>query len=456
MCFSTVRGESCSRAAISLLEMPSATSRSTSACRSVMPSLDQRLGCGCSSSWRQRSASGSIPWPGERVGRGLQPLPRLAPAVSQRRLGGAKPGQVGPYWVVPQFAIRGDGQFGGLVLIPGAPGEDRVGVAEDSSVDPVDGQADPPRAADRGRRICVAVRGQQQRPYRAVWRWALLGQGVEDGDAAAEALQSARPVVVEQRQHPVRAGQRAAFDFWIAGFGGMGEREKAIHARAVTAQCLYLGEEEQPDGARLGQPEPGTGGQRGLGVMFGLAELEAEHRDGGELQVDDRAGTGRAQLIGDTPSLGEAVGAGVVEHVDGAELMQGTQPPHGQPCRIRGRQGLLEGLPGSIQIFPSQDAAEQFERMAADLRTRLRRGQGALGEGASPVDVVVGEGDLGAQDGRLGGEAGLRIGREQVAGDAELPPRGRPPGPVHRRVGQLQMHRRPGRRPSRDLAAAGR
>ena len=93
-----------------------------------------------------------------------------------------------------------------------------------------------------------------------------------------QALESARPVVVEQRQHPVRAGQRAAFDFRIAGLGGMGEREEAIHAHAVTAQCLYLGEEKQPDGMRLGQPEPGADGYRGLGVMFGLAELVAEHR----------------------------------------------------------------------------------------------------------------------------------------------------------------------------------
>ena len=174
---------------------------------------------------------------------------------------------------------------------------------------------------------------------------------------------------------------------------------------------------------------------RGLGVMFCLAELVAEHRDGGELQVNNRAGTGSAQLIGDTPSLGEAVGAGVVKHVNGAELMQGTQPPYGQPCRICGRQGLLEGVPGSIQILSPQDAAEQFECMAADLRTRLRRGQGALGEGASPVDVVVGECDLGVQDGCLGGEAGLRIGREQVTGDSELPPCGSPPGSIHRRVG---------------------
>jgi hypothetical protein len=104
----------------------------------------------------------------------------------------------------------------------------------------------------------------------------------------------------------------------------MGECEKAIHARVIAAQRVYLSEEEQPDGMGLGQPEPGAGGHCGLGVTFGFAELVAEHRDGGELQIDDRAGAGGAQLIGDTPSLGEAVGAGGVEHVDGAELVQGT------------------------------------------------------------------------------------------------------------------------------------
>ena len=162
MCFSTVRGDRCSRAAISLLEMPSATSRSTSACRSVMPILDQRLGGGCSmfqepaAPQRQRLD----PVPGEHAGRFLQPLLRLAPAVCQRWLGGAEPGQVGPDRVLPQLPVRGEGQFGGLMVVPGAAGEDRVGVAEDSPVDPVDGQAGPPGADNRGRQVAVAVRGQ--------------------------------------------------------------------------------------------------------------------------------------------------------------------------------------------------------------------------------------------------------------------------------------------------------
>ena len=101
------------------------------------------------------------PVPGERACRDLQPLPRLAPAVCQRRLfGGVEPGQVGPDRVVAQVTVGGKGQFGGLVPVPGAAGEDRVGVAEDPPVDPVGGQAGPPGVANRGRRVGVAVRGQ--------------------------------------------------------------------------------------------------------------------------------------------------------------------------------------------------------------------------------------------------------------------------------------------------------
>ena len=49
-CFSTVRGETWSRAAISLFARPSATSTSTSASRAVTPSAVQRLGGGPPSS----------------------------------------------------------------------------------------------------------------------------------------------------------------------------------------------------------------------------------------------------------------------------------------------------------------------------------------------------------------------------------------------------------------------
>jgi hypothetical protein len=69
---------------------------------------------------------------------------------------------------------------------------------------------------------------------------------------------------------------------------------------------------------------------------------------------------------------------------------------------------------------------------------------GRLREGASLVDVVAGECDLGVQGGRLGGEAGVRDDREQVACDCELPRGVGPPGCIYRRVGQLQMHRRLG------------
>ena len=102
------------------------------------------------------------------------------------------------------------------------------------------------------------------------------------------------------------------------------------------------------------------------------------------------------------------------------------------------------------RIRPSSSSAWQ-----RTWRTCLRRGQGALGEGASLVDVAVGERDLGVQGGRLGGEAGLRIGREQVAGDCELPPGGGPPGCHPPPRGPASGAPPPGRRLRRHLAAAG-
>ena len=179
-------------------------------------------------------------------------------------------------------------------------------------------------------------------------------------------------------------------------------------------------------------------------MAIGLVQLEAEHGRGGELQVDDRAGAGRAEFGGDAPRLRQAAGARVVEHVDRAELVQRPQPPHGQPGRVGRGEGLFEGVPGAVEIAGPADPAEQLQRPAADLGARPRRGQDALGEGTRPVARVVGgQGDLGVQHGRLGAEAGLGIGGEQVARDADVPPRGRPPGPVHRRVGQLEVDRRP-------------
>jgi len=66
------------------------------------------------------------------------------------------------------------------------------------------------------------------------------------------------------------------------------------------------------------------------------------------------------------------------------------------------------------------------------------------GHGGAQAEVRLGgQGDLGVQHGRLGAETGLGVGGEQVARDADVPPRRRPPGPVHRRVRQLEVDRRP-------------
>ena len=223
----------------------------------------------------------------------------------------------------------------------------------------------------------------------------------------------------------------------ISGSPGAAARASAMK-RSISArippQRVHLGAEDERDGAGRAQAEPGARGQRGLGVAFGLVELEAEHGRRGELQVDDRAGAGRAEFGGDAPRLRQAVGARVVEHVDRAELVQSPQPPHGQPGRVGRGQGLLEGVPGAIQVACPADPAEQFQRPAADLGARPRRGQDALGEGTRPVARVVGgQGDLGVQHGRLGAETGLgvgrRAGRPRCRRAAARPPTGSHPPP---------------------------
>jgi len=138
------------------------------------------------------------------------------------------------------------------------------------------------------------------------------------------------------------------------------------------------------------EAEPGARGQRGLGVSIGLVQLEPEHGRGGELQVDDGAGAGRAEFGGDVPRLQQAASARVVEHVDRAELMQSPQPPYREPGRVGRGEGQFEGLPGAVEIAGPADPAEQLQRPAPDLGARPRRGQCALGEGTRPVARVVG------------------------------------------------------------------
>ena len=104
-CFSTVRGDRCSRAAISLFEMPAATSRSTSACRSVMPSRDQRLGCGLARSSRQRAASGST-WYRPNTAVAASSHDRGSPQPwTSAGCGRDQPGQVSPDRVMLQVEV---------------------------------------------------------------------------------------------------------------------------------------------------------------------------------------------------------------------------------------------------------------------------------------------------------------------------------------------------------------
>ena len=78
------------------------------------------------------------------------------------------------------------------------------------------------------------------------------------------------------------------------GAAAHGLRDVAFHLGGVPPQRVYLGAEDEHDGAGLSEPEPGAGLERGLGVTFGRVKVESEHGRGGELQADDRTGAGRA------------------------------------------------------------------------------------------------------------------------------------------------------------------
>src|ERR1700722_11048188 len=124
---------------------------------------------------------------------------------------------------------------------------------------------------------------------RAAWPPA-----VEDAHAPGHEVLAVGHVPVQQRQHAPSAGERAAFDLRVAGSGRAGLDDVAFHLGGVPPQRVYLGTEDEQYGTGLVQAETGTGCERGPGVTFGRVEVEPKQGRGGELQADNRTGTGRA------------------------------------------------------------------------------------------------------------------------------------------------------------------
>ena len=65
-----------------------------------------------------------------------QPAKRVAPSVGERSGGGAKPRQIAPARAVREADIAGRRQFSCPLLLPGPPGQNRLGIADKAPVHP--------------------------------------------------------------------------------------------------------------------------------------------------------------------------------------------------------------------------------------------------------------------------------------------------------------------------------
>ena len=106
----------------------------------------------------------------------------------------------------------------------------------------------------------------------------------------------------------------------------------------------------------------------------------------------------------------------MVEHLDGAQLMQRVQPPDLKVSGICRGQRPLERLPRRVEIIDALASPNQLKRVTVDIGACIARGQHALGKAASSIDVVAGERHLGLKDRRAGSECRLRVCRKQALG----------------------------------------
>ena len=163
--------------------------------------------------------------------------------------------------------------------------------------------------------------------------------------------------------------------------------------------------------------------------------VEGEHERGGEVHVEHRAGALHAELVRQPTGLEQPGRAGVVEHVDGAELVQSPQAPDREAGLGCGPPGLLERGPSRLEVAGPVGPPDELEGVAADRGRAPGRGQRRFG-------VVEGDGDLTGVDRHLGPQdirprrpaAGESLGVVQVGGCE------RPAAGGHRRVGEHEVH----------------
>ena len=399
--------------------------------------------------------------PAIKSGLGLgQPAKRVAPSVGERSGGGAEPRQIAPALAVREAGVAGRRQFVGPLPLPGSPGQNRLGVADNAPVHPEGADAQPAGLLDRPFRPAIAKCGQQQRPQRPQPRRFGMREAGQDRHSPGVGFHGRRGIATEQN-HCSPAGPAEAVEHPVVRIGRDGLGGVPLGLLRVGAHAGAAGQYRQRLGPDLVQTEPLGAGDGGLGVLITGVQFPAAGVARGELELQDGHGTERTHLLGGVPRLGQPCHSGVIKQVDGAQLVQGAQPPERQVCGLRGDQRAVERGAGGGQITQPVAPADELERVTADVRSTIFGGEDLLGEKPGLIEVIGGEGNLGVEDAHAGAHASRWAGSGQAPGGGEMVTCHLPPGGGHRGLAEAKVDLRPevrrlGPEPGDELAAGRR
>jgi hypothetical protein len=175
------------------------------------------------------------------------------------------------------------------------------------------------------------------------------------------------------------------------------------------------------------------------GVLVGVIEREPEEEGCRQLEVKNSGSAQGTKVVRGPARLEQAPGTGVIEHLDRAQFMQRVQPPDLKMSGIGDRQRPLERLPRRVEIIDALTSPNQLKRVTTDIRASIARGQHALGQAASSIDVVAGERHLCLKDRRAGSECRLRVCRKQPLRSVKMHAGRRPSRRSRSGVSQLQV-----------------
>ena len=275
----------------------------------------------------------------------------------------------------------------------------------------------------------VPLRGQQQRPQAAVMCRALLRKGVQQGDAPAEAgagrlPRRRRAAPASRGRRPARCPRspdRRARPRWP------GRYSAPFLARSRRSACTSARKTSTMARSWL-RPSRVLMASADWACTLGLVQVEAEHRRRRELQVDERARAGRAELVGDAPGMARD---GRSRHGRTCRWCRARAGPGaastGSPAASAVARACSKACPGRIQVVHALDAADQFEGMTADLRACSCRGQRRPRREREPGrPSLPAKATSASSTAAWAASRGSGSGSEQVIGQPNVPSRSRP------------------------------